>query len=63
MARDNDNLVCYTIMRRDHKTGESVAFDDVTAMSRAEAKSKFHMRRSIYDTDKFSYWVAYPVMR
>ncbi len=55
--------IAFTIMRRDHETGLSKNFDVISASTRAEAKSLFHMLRGVYDTDKHSYWVSFPVMR
>ena len=59
----NKQKTAFEIMERDHKTGESVGVDVITAVNSAEAKSKWHIRTGQYDSADFSYWVKHPVCR
>jgi hypothetical protein len=53
--------IAFEIMRRDHRNGESVAIDAITAADPAEAKSKWHIKTGQYDTSEYSHWVKHPI--
>ena len=57
----NKTKTAFEIMERNHKTGESVGVDVITAVDPAEAKSKWHIRTGQYDTAECSYWVKHPI--
>ena len=61
--KETEMKTAFEIMERNHKTGESNNVDVVTAKTKSEAKSIWHLRTGQYDTSEFSYWVKYPVCR
>jgi hypothetical protein len=64
MGQKGGNMkVSFTIMKRDHKTGESKPYDVIVASTPAKAKSNFHLKTDTYDSGLFSYWAKYPVCR